>query len=548
MTGMQEITLVGQEYSYSAKSNFIYIYNMSDTPIYVSQYHGISVDNSIIIPAGKIKSCYTIGTLYITGSGKIRISTSYNDLKLVEPNDADTLNGKSEDQFVSNQSSDFNFSMIFGDHAYITNKIDKNIPNIPVVSNYTHIITRDSTNHIVSILSIGVDYTKNIYIYQSHTGEWIDLRDNATRLISPTGKVLLFEDNEGGNLRLVSPDDNKIMEMDLYSNSYFRMYFADTEAGYVDDAPFVYNFDTRKIHIRGDIEGNADTVGGLHATEISVNSNIIHNPDFKINQRGQTEYTEAYYSYDRWRLGRNKGIVTASNCKCTIYCDDITDPQHIFQNIEGDYSGKTLTFSLNVDTVSKCGCNFVIADASWNILGGANIASSGKLVCTVKIPENTPIIKLLIGVYNPTEAGAYIVISKPKLEIGSIATQYAPPDPAIELVKCQRYYEIILDNHIDRSIIGLIYQSTRTCEFDIPFKVTKRIPPTLVYDKARIVIFDSKTGALITAHTSDIRVVAVDTNGMLIKATLPESIALTDTCTVTLDNLSIGTPIAVSSE
>ena len=48
--------------------------------------------------------------------------------------------------------------------------------------------------------------------------------------------------------------------------------------------------------------GNADTLDGLHANEIASNPNLLINPDFKINQRGLTEY-KGYqgYTVDMWK-------------------------------------------------------------------------------------------------------------------------------------------------------------------------------------------------------------------------------------------------------
>ena len=45
--------------------------------------------------------------------------------------------------------------------------------------------------------------------------------------------------------------------------------------------------------------GNADTLDGLHANEIASNPNLLLNPDFRVNQRGQAEYTSGY-TVDRW--------------------------------------------------------------------------------------------------------------------------------------------------------------------------------------------------------------------------------------------------------
>lgn len=90
--------------------------------------------------------------------------------------------------------------------------------------------------------------------------------DIARRVISPSSKVKLYENEEGGNLELVAPDGVHLMQMDLYNNENFRMYFYDGSQIY---SPMDFNFSTGRFNING----NADTVDGLHANGfIKVNS------------------------------------------------------------------------------------------------------------------------------------------------------------------------------------------------------------------------------------------------------------------------------------
>lgn len=82
------------------------------------------------------------------------------------------------------------------------------------------------------------------------------MADAARETVSPNAKAKLWEDPEGGNLRLVSPDGNHSVEMDLYNNEGFRMYFTDNgELTF----PVSYDSSTKKFNING----NAATVNGL---------------------------------------------------------------------------------------------------------------------------------------------------------------------------------------------------------------------------------------------------------------------------------------------
>ena len=92
---------------------------------------------------------------------------------------------------------------------------------------------------------------------------YADIADTAKKIISDTGKASLFEDDEGGNLELLSPDGNHMMQMDLWNNNAFRIYFRDN--GVLDVAPLIYDFTTKEFTMRG-TASNADTLDGLHAT------------------------------------------------------------------------------------------------------------------------------------------------------------------------------------------------------------------------------------------------------------------------------------------
>lgn len=93
------------------------------------------------------------------------------------------------------------------------------------------------------------------------------IADTARETKSANQKAMLFEDNEGGNLKLVSPDGNHSVEMDLYNNEGFRMYFTDNgELTF----PVDYNSTTKKFNING----NADTVDGKHASDFALKTDI----------------------------------------------------------------------------------------------------------------------------------------------------------------------------------------------------------------------------------------------------------------------------------
>ena len=145
--------------------------------------------------------------------------------------------------------------------------------------------------------------------------------------------------------------------------------------------------------------GNADTVGGLHANEIASNPNLLTNPDFKINQRGVTgTFSEVgKYFVDRWKL--TAGTVTVNSD------GSITLNGRISQTFENP---------IDADTIS---CS------NDNIIVGVKVTQKGTTEISISASGET--------------------ISWVKMEYGKIETPFVPPDPATELVKCQRYFQVV---------------------------------------------------------------------------------------------------------
>lgn len=106
----------------------------------------------------------------------------------------------------------------------------------------------------------------------------------AASVSSATGKARLWEDTEGGNLRLTSPDGIKFIEMDCHDNANMRIYSSNNGAL---SFPLSYSFTTNKFTIVGDITGNAatatnavkDSVGqqinSTYIKSLSVNGKVI---------------------------------------------------------------------------------------------------------------------------------------------------------------------------------------------------------------------------------------------------------------------------------
>lgn len=162
--------------------------------------------------------------------------------------------------------------------------------------------------------------------------------------------------------------------------------------------------------------GNADTVNG-HSVDCDVpadakftdtipvvyGDNLLINPDFKINQRGITgTFSEVNkYFVDRWKL--EWGTVTVNNDGTITLNGRISQT---FENPLNDVDNVITSISDGGDIATR------ITDIDGDVIG----------------------VEL---------SGTNRTISWVKMEYGKKATPFAPPEPATELVKCQRYFQVV---------------------------------------------------------------------------------------------------------
>ncbi len=204
--------------------------------------------------------------------------------------------------------------------------------------------------------------------------------------------------------------------------------------------------------------GNADTVDGLHANEIASNPNLLINPDFKINQRGQTEQefdltntSVQKYCVDHWftRSAASKIILVDNGIKIG-FSGKGTIGSNIEQAIENftSFIGQSLILSVKFQEIKAQGAQLAsvvwLPDGTYKSLGSKKVTQQGVNTLVLQpIPSNAT--KFWIGIYGADQRegdtiDSYSIIEWAKLESGSVATPFTPPDPATELLKCQRYY------------------------------------------------------------------------------------------------------------
>lgn len=159
------------------------------------------------------------------------------------------------------------------------------------------------------------------------------------------------------------------------------------------------------------------------------NPNLLINPDFKINQRGESTYS-SQYSVDRWKIYNALYNVSTKNLSNSNSSDG-----NLVQTFENPLTG---TYTITVHCSSVTGK----ANFTW---GGGNVIvkeevgdlKEGNNIVTIKA-TNLNFIGVLV------KPGASVNIDYIKIEQGTVATPFVAPNPAEELIKCQRYYVKVL--------------------------------------------------------------------------------------------------------
>lgn len=198
-----------------------------------------------------------------------------------------------------------------------------------------------------------------------------------------------------------------------------------------------------------------------------INPNLLINPDFSINQRGQTVYSGFGYTVDGWfnqayyveTTVLNKGVrITYYNAETAI--------NWIYKVVESLKAG-TYTLSMKIrksrpDLSVRCYEGLTKASTDWQIIQSPiNVSSDGSLTFALATTDSG------------LASGDWIEIEWAKLELGSVATPFVKPNPGVEMTKCQWYY-------IPAPLVGLpSSMNANNLYFFIPLPVAMRVNPSL---------------------------------------------------------------------
>lgn len=218
--------------------------------------------------------------------------------------------------------------------------------------------------------------------------------------------------------------------------------------------------------------------------------NLLDNwyfPD-PINQRGQTEYTRAGYTIDRWYAEADRTIKLVNDG--IVFSPDSSKWNVFAQYIEHYKAliGKTCTLSVLIaeNTCSNAVLWFYggISDNFASVKLGAD-----KLYSVTMTPKSN-ITSMRCGIQGRNSSGSVKILAF-KLELGdhqTLAHQDAsgswvlndpPPDRTLELLKCRRYQQVF-DWGKENFVIGYGYTtSTTTANAFLPTMPKMRVPPAI---------------------------------------------------------------------
>lgn len=152
------------------------------------------------------------------------------------------------------------------------------------------------------------------------------------------------------------------------------------------------------------------------------NPNLLINPDFKINQRGASNYEKQGYSVDRWKIW-NVTVTPNVNGGITVKNDKYEDTGTFIQILENATEGDS---ALSCYVTSVSGTVTMVADDDSQVI----LKQGLNIVHTSKSTKNFTIF---------LNRGTNVTLKWVKLEQGKVATEFIAPNPAEELTKCYRF-------------------------------------------------------------------------------------------------------------
>ena len=271
--------------------------------------------------------------------------------------------------------------------------------------------------------------------------------------------------------------------------------------------------------------GHTHTVADIADYVNPVNPYLLINPDFLVNQRGQNEYSSGY-TVDGWFIERNKCSVrpNADGILITSAINPDSNTHAFWQKIENPLAPGKYTLSLNVLEVSGAwSARIRSVNASGDYVDSyyTSLLHKGVNKVSVDLSESEYISAVSVGINKGTEAGNSLKLAWVKLESGSLATPFVPPDPATELAKCQRYL-YVLRGSLLRAGLAEAY-STSYALFYLYAPASFRTVPSVSFEN--VVLSSTKDGS-VYSEAASIQVRGCNSNAVKLLVNAADSLTI----------------------
>lgn len=180
---------------------------------------------------------------------------------------------------------------------------------------------------------------------------------------------------------------------------------------------------------------------------MSSNSNLLINPDFMINQTGSQMFSASGNTVDGWVMSIvGSGNSGSYNAETHILSGSVLDKNgyyvNMFQFVEEPmrFAGKIMTVSSGMSGLDKSALIQIWRTEGTTTTGVAATHYNLKAdkVLTFTMPSDlTETSKIRVVL----QTRGSVKLDWAKLEFGSAATRFVAPDPALELIKCQTYFQ-----------------------------------------------------------------------------------------------------------
>lgn len=225
-------------------------------------------------------------------------------------------------------------------------------------------------------------------------------------------------------------------------------------------------------------------------SEVS-NPNLLDNPDFRINMRGNSSYSKYGMTVNRWMLSSSDNItITPKSNGGITFNASKASPTGLYQKLETPIIGKA-TLSIKVSNIS--------GQIEYVISGGTShsIKTPGVYTMTVEGTSEKPIteVKIFEGASGISTTAN---IDWVKLELGDNATSFVPPNYNEEYRKLLWYSRPIINASRPAYVggTGILY-------IPLPELATIRLnQPTVLYPNIGIYLYCN--GSIHTIDRSEV--------------------------------------------